>query len=114
MTLACKHVDDVIIGALYIITEDLITSLRIKKVIVITDTEEDKPMRLFKDIDQFEVPRKLGILQEVTVNSSFYDMTMEKIANRVLENRQAIELKVQKKKKSENLYYQNKQFNVER
>jgi len=33
MTLACKHVDDVIIGAPYIITEDLIKSLNIKKVI---------------------------------------------------------------------------------
>ena len=29
MTLACKHVDDVVIGAPYIITEDLIKSLNI-------------------------------------------------------------------------------------
>ena len=29
MTLACKHVDDVVIGAPYVITEDLIKSLNI-------------------------------------------------------------------------------------
>ena len=38
MTLACQHVDDVVIGAPYIITHDLIASLKIKKVVVITDT----------------------------------------------------------------------------
>lgn len=53
MTLACKHVDDVIIGAPYIITEDLITSLNIKKVVVITDTQEDKALAQYQEIDQF-------------------------------------------------------------
>lgn len=43
MTLACKHVDDVVMGAPYIITEDLIKSLNIKKVINIINTSEDKP-----------------------------------------------------------------------
>ena len=33
MCLACKHVDDVVIGAPYVITEDLIKSLRISTVI---------------------------------------------------------------------------------
>ena len=41
MTLACKHVDDVVMGAPYVITEDLIKSLNIKKVIKITKTNED-------------------------------------------------------------------------
>lgn len=41
MTLACKHVDDIVIGAPYLITHDLIASLKIKKVIVIIDTDED-------------------------------------------------------------------------
>jgi len=44
MTLACKHVDDVIMGAPFLITKDLITSLKINKVIIITDTHEDKVM----------------------------------------------------------------------
>ena len=41
MTLACKHVDDVVIGSPYILTADLIKSLNIKKVVKITDTDED-------------------------------------------------------------------------
>lgn len=87
MTLACKHVDDVIIGAPYIITEDLITSLNIKKVVVITDTQEDKALAQYQEIDQFQVPRKLGILNEVQVNDEFYDLTVEKISERVLANK---------------------------
>ena len=51
MTLACKHVDDVVIGAPFIITQDLIKSLKIKKVVVITDTEEDKVMNEHRDVD---------------------------------------------------------------
>ena len=57
MTLACKHVDDVVIGAPFVITHDLVASLKIKKVIVITDTQEDSTLRMYSDIDQFEVPR---------------------------------------------------------
>lgn len=47
MTLACKHVDDVVIGAPYIITNDLLTSLNIKKVVVIKNTEEDTVLSRF-------------------------------------------------------------------
>ena len=40
MALAIKYVDDVVIGAPYILTEDLIRSLNIKKVIhVVTDED---------------------------------------------------------------------------
>lgn len=41
MTLACKHVDDIVIGAPFIITEDLIKSLNIDVVVRIINTEED-------------------------------------------------------------------------
>jgi len=51
MTLACKHVDDVVIGAPFIITKDLIQSLGINKVVVITDTQEDKVKAKYRDID---------------------------------------------------------------
>lgn len=52
MVLACKYVDDIVIEAPYIITEDLIKSLNIKKVInVITD--EDQVLEQYKNVDQF-------------------------------------------------------------
>lgn len=44
MVLACKHVDDVVIEAPYIITEDLIKSLNIHKVVkIVTDEDTAKP-----------------------------------------------------------------------
>jgi glycerol-3-phosphate cytidylyltransferase-like family protein len=51
MTLACKHVDDVVIGAPFFITHDLIASLKIKKVVVITDTAEDRTLVQYADLD---------------------------------------------------------------
>jgi len=51
MVLSCKHVDDVVIGAPFIITQDLITSLKINKVVVITDTDEDQVIKDHRDID---------------------------------------------------------------
>lgn len=41
MMLACKHVDDVIIGAPYVITKDLIKSLNIHKIVTIRNCHED-------------------------------------------------------------------------
>jgi len=41
MALSCKYVDDVVIGAPYIITLDLLKSLNIKKVVVVKNTNED-------------------------------------------------------------------------
>jgi len=40
MVLACKYVDDVVIGAPYILTEDLVKSLNIHKVVKIETTED--------------------------------------------------------------------------
>ena len=51
MTLACKHVDDVVIGAPFIITKDLIQSLNIKKIITITDTLEDTVLDRYSNQD---------------------------------------------------------------
>ena len=53
MTLACKHVDDVVIGAPFIITKDLIQSLNIKKIVTITDTLEDTVLDRYSNQDQF-------------------------------------------------------------
>lgn len=51
MCLACKHVSDVVIGAPYVITEDLIKSLNISKVVTITDSSEDQVKKRFKHVD---------------------------------------------------------------
>lgn len=53
MSLACKHVDDVVIGAPYILTDDLLKSLNISMVIHITDTNEDTVLEQHSLIDPF-------------------------------------------------------------
>ena len=45
MCLATKHVDDVVIGAPFILTEDLIKSLNIKKVVSIKNSKEDTVLK---------------------------------------------------------------------
>jgi len=60
MALSCKYVDDVIIEAPYIVTEDLIKSLNISKVVhVITD--EDAASQEYSLIDPYSVPKQMGI-----------------------------------------------------
>lgn len=56
MALAMKNVDDVVIGAPYIITDDLIKSLNIKKVVHVR-TREDKVKPEYEGVDPFEVPK---------------------------------------------------------
>ena len=106
MTLACKHVDEVVIGAPYVITKDLIQCLNIKKVIHIVDTAEDTPKKEFADVDQFSEVREIlkDGLVEVSVNDPFYDLTVEKIAQRVKDNEEALKAKVNKKQTSQNNY----------
>lgn len=62
MTLSCKHVDDVIIGAPFIMTNDLIKSLNIHKVVTFKNCDEDMVIEEERSVDQFKVPRELGIL----------------------------------------------------
>ena len=101
MCLACKHVDDIVIGAPYIITKDLIKSLNIKKVVRIVDTAEDTVQKRYEDIDQFQVAREAGILEEVKINDDFYNITTEILAQRVLHNKEAFQKKFDKKNKSQ-------------
>ena len=60
MALACKYVDDVVIEAPYIITEDLVKSLNIS-VVVDVQSEEDRPLPQFAAVDQFSEAKRLGI-----------------------------------------------------
>jgi ethanolamine-phosphate cytidylyltransferase len=61
MTLACKHVDDVVIGAPFILTKDLIQSLNIGVVVHISDTAEDTVREEYSDIDPYQVAKEMNI-----------------------------------------------------
>ena len=97
MCLACKHVDDVIIGAPYILTKDLVKSINISKVIHIVDSNEDQVLQKYQDIDPYSVAKELGIYEEALVNNDFYDITTESVALRVLANKKLFQTKLRAK-----------------
>lgn len=109
MILACKYVDDVVIEAPFIITEDLIKSLGIHKVVNIL-SDEDSVRSEYKSIDPFAVAKAQDIYTELPKNSD--ELTVEKIAMRVAKNKEALTLKFERKSKSENQYYQTKKSGV--
>jgi len=86
MALAIKYVDDVVIGAPYIITEDLIRSLNISKVVYV-DTAEDRVKTEYQNIDPYVVPKEQNIYTEIPRIEN--DLTLEDIARRVEANRAA-------------------------
>ncbi len=94
MVLACKYADDVVIGAPYQISGDLIKSLNIKKV-VHARTKEDDILEEHRHIDPNEIPKQLGIYEEFDVDT---DMTIEALAQRVVDNREKYMAKFDKKK----------------
>ena len=78
MVLACKHVDDIVIEAPYIITEDLIKSLNIHKVVnIVTDEDTAKPEH--QHVDQFSVVRQMAD-KYVEIAKNTDELTIEKIA----------------------------------
>lgn len=80
--LACKYVDEVIIGAPYVLTADLIKTLNVSKVVSF-DTDEDRVLPEHAGADPFKVPREHGIL--VKMSRPDNDLTLEMIAQRVLD-----------------------------
>lgn len=84
MALSCKYVDDVVIEAPYIVTEDLVKSLNISIVVHVT-TDEDKASEEYASVDPYAVPKQMGCYLEIAKNPE--ELTLEKIANRVLKNK---------------------------
>jgi len=105
MCLGSLNVDDVVIGAPYILTKDLIQSLHITKVVHCTNSSEDPVLDRHKGIDPYEVAREMGILHDLRVEDPFYDITTEKIAQRVYDNKEEFQKKFDKKNASEQAYY---------
>jgi len=100
--LACKHVDEVILGAPWTITRDMITTMNIA--VVATGYLDTKKR---EKEDPYEVPKQMGVFHEIKINS---DLTTEKIEKRILENRQQYEQLYERKKKKEQVYINEKQY----
>eukprot|EP00892_Ulva_mutabilis_P009875 jgi/Ulvmu1/725/UM010_0097.1 len=108
--MACRHVDEVIIGAPLVVTEDLIKSFNIA--VVVRGSLSETSGFVEHDATRYQVPRARDMFIELQSPS---DMTTKTIIKRIIMNSQAFEERQAKKVKGEQAYYENvKQFVDER
>lgn len=112
--LSCKYVDEVIIGAPWCVTEDMIKTMNISTVVHGSHTDAGDIITrggAFADMDPYEVPRRMGILQQV---ESVSDLTVQEVLARIVGNREAFVKRNVKKEAAETEYLtKHKQYVVE-
>lgn len=102
--LACRYVDEVIIGAPWVITKDMITTFNISLVVHGTVAENGD---LMKENDPYIAPKELGIFKII---ESRRDITTTTIIKRIVANHEAYKKRNDKKVESEKKYYEGKTY----
>ncbi|BDA47157.1 Ethanolamine-phosphate cytidylyltransferase [Coccomyxa sp. Obi] len=106
--LACCYVNEVIIGAPLVVTEDLLTTFNIS--LVVRGTVSETGASDNAEHARYAVPKERGIMRTL---QSPRDITTATIIHRIVTNRAAYEARNAKKNKSEAAYYQSKQHVTE-
>jgi len=105
--LSCRYVDEVIIGAPWQITKDLITTMNISLVLHGT-TNESAP---YDDgMDPYEVAKELGLYKQIQSPSN---LTAYQIVDRILAQRKEFKRRFETKAKKEEEYHEKKTFVAE-
>ena len=102
--LACKYVDDVIIGAPFKITDRLLRDLNVSIVVKSLDLIQGSINSYALALNPYEVPEKLDIIKDVNIECT---ITVKEIIRRVQKNKEAIEKKVIKYAARQNDYESN-------
>lgn len=97
--LSCRYVDEVIIGAPWCVSEDMIKTMNITTVVHGSHRGDNKDV--MKYVDPYEVPRRMSILREVESES---DLSVQVILNRIVKNRKAFVTRNIKKEAAETEY----------
>lgn len=103
--LSCKHVDEVILGAPWEVTKDMITTFNISLVVRGTVSEPENYRN--HDIDPYASAKELGKFQLL---ESARNITTSTIIKRIVANHEAYMRRNEKKMESEQKYYANKQY----
>ncbi|GLT40947.1 hypothetical protein SLA2020_150430 [Shorea laevis] len=103
--LACRYVDEVIIGAPWEVSRDMITTFDISLVVHGTVAEGDDFRK--EEGNPYAVPISMGIFK---VLESPLDITTTTIIRRIVANHEAYEKRNEKKSASERKYYEAKTF----
>lgn len=103
--LACRYVDEVIIGAPWEVTKDMITTFNIS--LVVHGTVSETNTSLTGQTDPYEVAKSMGIFQLLESPKS---TTTTSVAQRIIANHEAYMKRNAKKAASEKKYYDQKTF----
>jgi len=105
--LACRYVDEVIIGAPWAVTADLIKTMNISLVV---NGNVHYSVHLNTTQDPYEIPKKMGIYRQIQSPST---LTTEEIVDRIIKNRSSFEKRYSTKAKKEEQYFEQKQYVAE-
>ncbi|GLT41682.1 hypothetical protein SLA2020_157260 [Shorea laevis] len=103
--LACRYVDEVIIGAPHEVSRDMITTFNISLVVHGTISESDDFQK--EEGNPYAVPISMGIFK---VLESPLDITTTTIIRRIVANHEAYEKRNERKSASEKKYYEAKTY----
>ncbi|CDP06353.1 unnamed protein product [Coffea canephora] len=101
--LACRYVDEVIIGAPWEVSKDMITTFNISLVVHGTVAEDNDFQK--EKSNPYAVPISMGILKLL---ESPLDITTSTIIRRIVSNHEAYQKRNEKKTESERRYYEDK------
>lgn len=97
--LACKFVDEVIIGAPWVVSDDMLKTMNIS--VVVHGTHYGDTRDKYVKIDRYAVPKAAGIFTEIPSTS---DLSVHVILDRVIANREAFIRRNVKKMAAETEY----------
>ncbi|KAK1286885.1 hypothetical protein QJS10_CPB20g00016 [Acorus calamus] len=103
--LACRYVDEVIIGAPWEVSKDMITTFNISLVVHGTVAENNDFQK--GKCNPYAVPIEMGIYRQL---DSPLDITTSTIIKRIVANHEAYQKRNEKKAESERRYYEDKTY----
>lgn len=114
--LACKYVDEVIMGCPWEVSGDMLTTFNIAVVVRVVPGESGSSGTVVTsasgdDEDPFTLPESRGLVREIVWSSS---LSVADIIARVISNRAAFEAKYERKAKTEKEYVAGKAFVAEK
>ncbi|KAK7846196.1 ethanolamine-phosphate cytidylyltransferase [Quercus suber] len=103
--LACRYVDEVIIGAPWEVSKDMIITFNISLVVHGTVAENNDFQK--ETSNPYDVPISMGIFK---ILESPLDVTTTTIIRRIVSNHEAYQKRNEKKAASEKRYYEDKTY----
>lgn len=103
--LGCRYVDEIIMGAPWEVTQDMIKTFNI--CLVVHGTASEPNPLLDGNADPYSVPKNMGIFRVIESPKA---ITTSSVAQRIMSNHEAYKKRNDKKVQSEKKYYEQKTF----